>query len=204
MELTTGRHVLCGLAAALLLASAVPLAGLAYDEEDWLKKSGFGYIEGYYTRLQEFKGGGMMLGGEYVNDAVPCGIGGSFNFDLLMHDTSEYFADDVLGGLNIYLLVRPMDAITLYAGVGGNLHNLTYDFDEGGEMTIYDNTSHRTTRNVFVGARWVFAGHCFVFVEYRKESGKIWISETDSRGNEHIEKVDMSDNRVLLGIGALF
>lgn len=206
MELTTRKRQTGGIALALLLAAALIFAGsTAGAEEDWTQRSGLGYADAYYTALKDLKGGGFSMGGEYINSITPWGLGADFNLALLMHDEHGVFTDDVLGGLDIYFLARAMDVVTLYIGIGGVLHNLEMEFDNDVTYGIDSNSSHRSTKNVFVGARWVFAGRCFLFAEYRRESGSIWLSDNSSvkRSNQLI-KYDMSGNRVVVGIGAVF
>ena len=216
MELTT--KTLCGgrLATALLLASALLSAPMsqASDDEDWLNKSGFGFFEGFYTSLRDYHGGGYAMGGEYANRTIPWGIGGKLNLSMLFgsEDTSQFYTkgdsdvSDVFGGADIYLLARAMDVVTLYGGCGVNFHNLEYTFDNN-ETIGPDGTGHRTTENVFFGARWVFWKHGYLFAEYRREFGEVQVVEDVStrRGTTRFRyNVDMSDNRVVIGLGALF
>ena len=209
MELTTSKSLMTGFAAAILLAAALPVEAQANGDDDWLHQNGFGFGEGYYTTLADFTGGGAAAGGEYVNSAVPWGSGGKLSFSMLFHDYNEpgrdCFASDMFLGADIFLLARAMDVVTIYGGCGVDIHTLDYTYDHTDES--YEGGG--ATSNVFAGIRWVFAGHCYVFAEYRREFGDIEVegSHYSTRSRSRVttrQKIDLSDNRVVIGIGGLF
>ena len=210
MELTTSKTRIVGLAAAILLATAFPVeAQSSLDNDEWLHKNYFGLAEGYYTSLADFTGGGVAAGGDYVNGVVPWGIGGKAHLSLMFHDFDDWEPDadgsDVFFGADIYLLARAMDVVTIYGGCGIIVHSLDFEYDDTSRTC--DGTG--TTSNVFAGIRWVFAGHCYVFAEYRREFGEVEVEESyySTRGWRRIttkKKIDLSDNRVVIGLGGLF
>lgn len=222
--------------AAIVSALVLPVAQAGaqvdmqdLDEDEWWEKQGFGLFQGYYTQYkikekdQDFgkpmQGGGFGLGGEYVNDETHFGIGGAFNFSFVMQDYTHYKADDFLFGLDVYVPARISTSLTVYAGVSGTMHGFSFDCDEGyalnngrknnqlGSGEEWKNDGLATTWNAFIGVRWRFAGHAYVFGEYRREFGKIDLVCENYEwrdGSKLTSEQDMGGNRFLAGLGLLF
>ena len=218
------------LAALALLAATPAFAAPELTEDEWWEKEGFGFVQGYSTQLGDLQGGGVTLGGEYVNEETHFGLGGFGFMDFLGHDykagdrifdhpsdAHDCDAQDALFGLAVHVPARVSNSVTVYAGAGIQAHFLSLDFRDGRGDGHLDESkavdSLQTTESVFFGVRWRFFEHGYLFGEYRREFGKVEVGDYYTYGSstrtgrkvytERFE-VDMSDNRFLLGIGFLF
>lgn len=217
---------------ALLALSAAParadvdLSNLPeLDENEWWQKEGFGLFDLHYTQYKvkdlgkPMQGGGFSCGGEYVNQDTHFGIGGNLSCALVMQDYTHYKADDFIFGMDIYVPARISNELTFYAGVGGSLHAFSLDFDEEwglnngrsssqiGSGERWKNDGAAATWNAFVGFRWRFAGHAYVFGEYRRESGEVDLVCENyrwSNGETLTDEIDLTGNRFLAGLGITF
>lgn len=194
---------LCALAAssAVLADEFDDFYDSADERGEWWEKQGYFFAEGYYTQLQELKGGGGAAGGEYVNNVVHFGAGARMSLGYLMHDYDEGDVTDTLIGFDLYMPIRINDAITVYGGGGVNVHNLEFELDGGGPMSTGD--GDRITENAFAGLRWRYQ-HMYVFGEYRHEFGDVRVHFDTYGGNREYRKVNMSDDRFLVGAGFVF
>ena len=210
---TSALAVLAVLAAAPGFADDIP----ELTEDEWWKKEGFGFVQGYYTQYKikdlgkPMQGGGFAIGGEYVNEDAHLGIGGALSFSWTMQDYTGYKANEFLFGFDLHVPLRVSNSLTVYVGGGGTMHGFDLDFDDewgvfGGDKWHNDGAS--VTGDAFVGFRWRYLEHAYVFGEYRREFGKIdmvcenyeWTRDFSHPKDEY----DMSGNRFLAGIGILF
>lgn len=200
------------LATAFAAASAFAgFGGEPLTEDEWWQKEGFFLGEVFYTQIEPkcgpgdfgspMVGGGVGLGGEYVNQDLHFGYGGRVSMSLLMKDYAGYSVDAGFFGFDAHIPVRLSNALTLYAGAGLNIHGMTVLYDKGGEITTSGN---RMTENVFFGLRWRFYGNTHLFCEYRRDFGEIELGYTDSQLKKQHLDVDMSGNRVMAGLGVTF
>ena len=180
-------------------------------EDEWWQKEGFFLGEAFYTQIEPkcgpgdfgspLVGGGLGIGGEYVNQDLHFGYGGRISMSWLMKDYAGYSADDSMFGFDAHIPVRVSNALTIYAGAGLNVHGMTVLFDQSGEIKTSGN---RMTENVFFGLRCRFYKILHLFCEYRRDFGELELGYTGSQLKKQHLDVDMSGNRVMAGLGVTF
>lgn len=180
------------------------------NASEWWRKEKFGYLEGFYAplKLKDFDetvpGGGGAIAGEYVNKDTHFGLGGRFGMvygllDSIKHERFGYL--DLLAvnlGLDVYVPVRPVDFLTLYAGGGFAYQGLDFTADNGGTIKGGD-----LTGSLFAGGRlrWF---HIYVFGEYRQQFGEVEIEATLTNFQHYEEKIDVSGGIFRAGAGFVF